>query len=74
MLCRLAKNILCNNAREPVLLFKVQVRYLRLLRLKASKSETDKSRFAPEMDVLLAGLIAIDPASSNGVVWLVRGK
>ncbi|MDT0178556.1 type VI secretion system protein TssA [Enterobacter sp. BRE11] len=47
---------------EPGLLFDVQARRLRLLRLKAGRSESDKARFAPEMDSLLAGLIALDPA------------
>ncbi|MGR7525734.1 type VI secretion system protein TssA [Klebsiella aerogenes] len=47
---------------EPGLLFDVQARRLRLLRLKAGRSESDKARFAPEMDALLAGLIALDPA------------
>lgn len=46
---------------EPGLLFDVQARRLRLLRLKAGRSESDKARFAPEMDALLAGLIALDP-------------
>lgn len=48
----------------PGLLFEVKSRRLRLLRMKASRSETDKSRLQPEMDLLLAGLIALDPASS----------
>ncbi len=48
----------------PALLFEVKSRRLRLLRLKAAHSETDKSRLQPEMDLLLSGLIAIDPASS----------
>ncbi|WP_162286791.1 type VI secretion system protein TssA [Pantoea stewartii] len=48
----------------PVLLFEVKSRRLRLLRMKATRSETDKSRLQPEMDQLLAGLIALDPASS----------
>jgi type VI secretion system protein VasJ len=48
----------------PALLFEVKSRRLRLLRMKATRSETDKSRFQPEMDQLLAGLIALDPASS----------
>jgi len=39
-------------------------RRLRLLRMKATRSETDKSRLQPEMDLLLSGLIALDPASS----------
>jgi len=47
---------------EPGLLFDVQARRLRLLRLKAGRSESDKVRLAPEMDALLAGLIALDPA------------
>lgn len=48
----------------PALLFEVKSRRLRLLRMKAARSETDKSRLQPEMDQLLAGLIALDPASS----------
>ncbi|NEG80945.1 type VI secretion system protein TssA [Pantoea agglomerans] len=48
----------------PELLFEVKSRRLRLLRMKATRSETDKSRFQPEMDLLLSGLIALDPASS----------
>jgi type VI secretion system protein VasJ len=47
---------------EPALLFEVQARRLKLLRMKAGRSETDKARLMPEMDALLAGLIAIDPA------------
>lgn len=47
---------------EPGLLFEVQARRLKLLRLKAGRSESDKARLMPEMDTLLAGLIAIDPA------------
>ncbi|MDU7099646.1 MAG: type VI secretion system domain-containing protein, partial [Enterobacter sp.] len=48
----------------PTLLFEVKSRRLRLLRMKATRSETDKSRLQPEMDQLLAGLIALDPAGS----------
>lgn len=48
----------------PELLFEVKSRRLRLLRMKATRSETDKSRFQPEMDLLLAGLIALDPVGS----------
>lgn len=48
----------------PALLFEVKSRRLRLLRMKAARSENDKSRLQPEMDQLLAGLIAFDPASS----------
>ena len=47
---------------EPGLLFEVQARRLKLLRMKAGRSESDKNRLMPEMDALLAGLIAIDPA------------
>lgn len=47
---------------EPGLLFDVQARRLRLLRLKAGRSESDKARLTPEMESLLAGLIALDPA------------
>jgi len=42
----------------------VKSRRLRLLRMKATRSETDKSRLQPEMDLLLSNLIAIDPAGS----------
>lgn len=48
----------------PALLFEVKSRRLRLLRMKATRSETDKSRLQPEMELLLSGLIALDPASS----------
>ncbi|MBM7354590.1 type VI secretion system protein TssA [Lelliottia amnigena] len=48
----------------PVLLFELKSRRLRLLRMKAARSEADKSRLQPEMDQLLAGLIALDPAGS----------
>lgn len=47
---------------EPDLLFEVQARRLKLLRMKAGRSESDKIRLMPEMDALLAGLITIDPA------------
>ncbi|KQN64316.1 type VI secretion system protein TssA [Erwinia sp. Leaf53] len=47
---------------EPALLFEVRARHLRLLRLKAGRSEADKKRLAPEMEQLLAGLIRLDPA------------
>lgn len=47
---------------EPALLFEVQARRLKLLRMKAGRSESDKARLNPEMDRLLAGLIALDPA------------
>lgn len=48
----------------PTLLFEVKSRRLRLLRMKATRSDNDKSRLQPEMEQLLAGLIALDPASS----------
>jgi type VI secretion system protein VasJ len=48
----------------PALLFEVKSRRLRLLRIKATRSDSDKTRLQPEMDQLLAGLIALDPASS----------
>lgn len=47
---------------EPGLLFEVQARRLKLLRIKAGRSESDKARLMPEMESLLAGLIVIDPA------------
>lgn len=47
---------------EPQLIFEARARSLKLLRIKASRSESDKTRLAAEMDALLAGLIAIDPA------------
>ncbi|WP_270502617.1 type VI secretion system protein TssA [Kluyvera ascorbata] len=47
---------------EPELLFEVQARHLKLIRLKASRSEADKIRLTPLMDQLLAGLVAVDPA------------
>lgn len=47
---------------EPGLLFEVLARRLKLLRLKAAHNESDKKRFTPEMERLLAGLIGIDPA------------
>lgn len=47
---------------EPGLLFEVMARRLKLLRLKAGRSESDKARLTPDMDALLAKLIALDPA------------
>ena len=47
---------------EPGLLFEVKARGLKLLRMKAGRSEAEKIRLQPEMDALLAGLIALDPA------------
>ncbi|AIJ10366.1 MULTISPECIES: type VI secretion system protein TssA [Edwardsiella] len=59
-----AAQIITLTQWTPELLFEVKSRRLRLLRMKATRSETDKSRFQAEMDQLLAGLIALDPASS----------
>lgn len=47
---------------EPGLLFEVRARHLKLLRLKAGRSEADKARLGPVMEQLLAGLIQLDPA------------
>jgi type VI secretion system protein VasJ len=47
---------------EPELIFEVKARSLKLLRMKASRSETDKTRLSGEMDALLSGLISLDPA------------
>lgn len=47
---------------SPDLLFEVKARRLKLLRMKAARSETEKHRLQPDMDTLLNGLIAIDPA------------
>ncbi|MBO1632300.1 type VI secretion system protein TssA [Yersinia pseudotuberculosis] len=47
---------------EPELLFEVKARRLKLLRMKASRTESDKSRLHSEMENLLGGLIALDPA------------
>ncbi|QHM74696.1 hypothetical protein C7M52_00638 [Mixta theicola] len=46
---------------EPDLTFEVKARSLRLLRLKASRSESDRQRLQPQMDKLLSGLIQLDP-------------
>lgn len=49
---------------EPGLLFEVKARRLKLLRMKAGRSEADKARLNPEMELLLNGLVAIDPAKA----------
>lgn len=49
---------------EPGLLFEVKARRLKLLRMKAGRSEADKTRLNPEMEHLLAGLIGIDPVKA----------
>lgn len=46
---------------EPELLFEVKARKLKLLRLQAGRSETEKTRLQPDMDALLAGLVALNP-------------
>ncbi|PSH15260.1 type VI secretion protein [Yersinia pseudotuberculosis] len=50
---------------EPELLFEVQARHLKLLRLKAGRSEVDKVRLSLLMEQLLAELIAIDPVRAS---------
>ena len=47
---------------SPELLFDVRARRLKLLRVKAARTESERVRLLPEMEALLAGLIAIDPA------------
>ncbi|WP_434525912.1 type VI secretion system protein TssA [Photorhabdus asymbiotica] len=46
---------------EPALMFEVKACLLKLLRMKAQRSEQDKARMAQRMETLLAGLVAIDP-------------
>ncbi|EEW7983236.1 type VI secretion system domain-containing protein, partial [Escherichia coli] len=45
---------------EPELVFEVKARRLKLLRMKSAKTESDRVRLQPDMEHLLAGLIAID--------------
>ncbi|MDU1062887.1 MAG: type VI secretion system protein TssA [Leclercia adecarboxylata] len=49
---------------EPGLLFEVKARRLKLLRMKAGRSETDRTRLNPNMEQLLAGLVVIDPVKA----------
>lgn len=49
---------------EPGLLFEVKARRLKLLRMKAGRSETDRTRLNPKMEQLLAGLVVIDPVKA----------
>lgn len=42
-------------------LFEVKARRLKPMRMKAGRNEADKTRLNPDMEHLLAGLIAIDP-------------
>ncbi|HDH0719378.1 TPA: hypothetical protein PIP17_004118 [Klebsiella aerogenes] len=58
--CRVSRTTL--SQWEPDLLFEVKARRLKLLRMKAGRSETEKKRLEAEMEQLLAGLIAIEPA------------
>ncbi|EOZ5611329.1 type VI secretion system protein TssA, partial [Cronobacter malonaticus] len=44
------------------LLFEVGARRLRLLRMKAGRSDAENARLQTDMEHLLARLIAIDPA------------
>ncbi|MGQ6547507.1 type VI secretion system protein TssA [Serratia sp. JSRIV001] len=46
----------------PELIFEVKARRLKLLRMKAQRSGGDKNSLLTEMDNLLSGLIALDPA------------
>ncbi len=46
---------------EPELCFEVKARLLKLLRLKAQRNDADKAALGRRMDILLAGLVAIDP-------------
>ncbi|MCA6219793.1 TssA family type VI secretion system protein [Photorhabdus antumapuensis] len=46
---------------EPALMFEVKASLLKLLRMKAQRSEQDKAQMAQRMETLLEGLVAIDP-------------
>lgn len=43
-------------------MFEVKARRLKLLRMKAQRGDSDKTRLHAEMESLLSGLIALDPA------------
>lgn len=47
---------------EPELIFEVKARRLKLLRMKNQRGDGDKNRLLTDMDDLLSGLIALDPA------------
>lgn len=47
---------------EPELLFEVKARKLKLLRMLAGRSESERARLQPEIATLLSGLISLDPA------------
>ena len=46
---------------EPQLVFETKARLLKLLRMKAQRSDVDKPALARRMEALLASLVAIDP-------------
>ncbi|ERT10969.1 hypothetical protein O185_21840, partial [Photorhabdus temperata J3] len=46
---------------EPELMFEVKACLLKLLRMKAQRSEHDKANMAQRRETLLAELVAIDP-------------
>lgn len=46
---------------EPELIFEVKARLLKLLRLKAQRSDVDRPALARQMEAQLAALVAIDP-------------
>lgn len=47
---------------EPELVFEVKARRLKLLCMKSAKTESDRMRLQPDMEHLLAGLIAVNAA------------
>lgn len=49
---------------EPGLMFEVLARRLKLLRIKSTRSESDKARLMDEMEKLTADMIRIDPVRS----------
>ncbi|QIU89830.1 type VI secretion system protein TssA [Yokenella regensburgei] len=46
---------------EPELAFEVKARALRLMRMRAGRSESDRQRLQHHMETLLSGLIHLDP-------------
>lgn len=46
----------------PELMFEVKARRLKLLRGKAGRNDADKRQLQPEIDILVSGLISLDPA------------
>lgn len=50
---------------EPELIFEVKARRLKLLRMKNQRGDGDKNRLLTDMDDLLSGLIALDPARAT---------